>query len=54
MDGSTTANNRLEVGKWLCKGFRLCGKFAAMTPARAKCEHSGHNELGALQSKQEY
>ena len=38
MDGLTTAKSRLDVGKWLRKGFRSCGKAAAMVPARAKCE----------------
>ena len=35
MDGSTTKKSRPEVGKLLRKGFRSCGKSAAMTPAEA-------------------
>ena len=49
MDGSTTANTRPEVVKWLCKGFRSCGRSAAMTAAGTKNEHGGHNVPGALQ-----
>ena len=49
MDGSTTANSRHEVGKWLQKGFRSCGKSAAMTPVEVKREHGGHNVPRALQ-----
>ena len=47
MDGSTTASGGPEVDKWLCKGFRLCGKSAVMTPAEAKCQHGGHNVPGS-------
>ena len=48
MDGSTIANSRPEVGRWLRKGFKSCGKSAAMTAAGAKNEHGGHNVPGAL------
>ena len=49
MDGLTIENSRSEVDRWLHKGFRSCGKSAAMTPAGAKNGHGGHNVPEALQ-----
>ena len=49
MDGLTNVNSHSEVDRWLRKGFRSCGKSAAMTPAGTKNEHGGHNVPGAPQ-----
>ena len=49
MDQPTTENSGTEISKWLCKGFRSCGKSFAMTPVEAKCEHGGHSVPGARQ-----
>ena len=48
MAGLTIANSRSEVDRWLRKGFRSCGKSAAMTPAGTEYEHGGNNVTGAL------
>ena len=48
MDGLAIVNSRSEVNRWLRKGFRSCGKSAAITLAGTKNEHGGPNVPGAL------
>ena len=52
MDDLTIVNSLPEVGKWLRKGPRSCGKSAAMTTAGVKDEHGAHKVPGALQIDQ--